>query len=94
VAALIRWSAFYMGPDFGVSWIASTTGTPMGIFIDSTREPRAHLSFVEILIREKEDVVEWNSQASTESVIDHIASTVQAMGPFRDRGNSSGVPLN
>jgi glycosyltransferase involved in cell wall biosynthesis len=94
VAALIRWSAFYMGPDFGVSWIASTTGTPMGIFIDSTREPRAHLSFVEILIREKEDVVEWNSQASTESVIDLIASTVQAMGPFRDRGNSSGVPLN
>ena len=40
VAALIRWSAFYMGPDFGVSWIALTTGTPMGIFIDSTKESR------------------------------------------------------
>jgi hypothetical protein len=78
VAALIRWSAFYVGPDFGVSWIASTTDTPMGIFIDSRKTPGIHASLVDILSAEKEDVTEWNSQTSPESVIEHIALKVQS----------------
>jgi GT2 family glycosyltransferase/ADP-heptose:LPS heptosyltransferase len=94
VAALIRWSAFYMGPDFGVSWIASTCGTPMGIFIDSTKKPGTRAGVVEILTQEKEDVVEWNSQTNTESIIEHIASKLQATRSFADPGNSSGVPLS
>jgi hypothetical protein len=89
VAALIRWSAFFMGPDFGVSWIASTTGTPMGVFVDSRKEPETHAGFVEILSQEKEDVVEWNSKTKTESIIEHIASKLLEMGSFADRGNSS-----
>jgi hypothetical protein len=94
VAALIRWSAFYMGPDFGVSWIASTCGTPMGIFIDSMKKPGTRAGFVEVLTQEKEDVVEWNSQTNTESIIEHIASKLQATRSFADPGNSSGVPLS
>jgi len=93
VAALIRWSAYYMGPDYGVSWIASTSGTPMSIFIDSRKSPRVHASFVEILTREKEDVTEWNSRTSEESVIEHIASKVQTVNASSNRGNSSGLPL-
>ena len=93
VAAVIRWSAFYMGPDFGVSWIASTTGTPMGIFTDSAKESATQSGFVEILSQEKEDVVEWNSQASAESVIEHIASKILMSGSSANRENYSGVPL-
>jgi glycosyltransferase involved in cell wall biosynthesis len=93
VAALIRWSAFYLGPDFGVSWIASTTGTPMGIYVASAHGRLTHAGFAEILSQEKEDVVEWTSSASMESVIEHIASKVLAVRIFADRGDTSGVPL-
>jgi len=77
VAALIRWSAFYLGPDFGMSWIASTTGTPMGIFTNSANDFRTHPGFVEILYQENEDITEWKSEVRTESVIEHIASKLQ-----------------
>jgi ADP-heptose:LPS heptosyltransferase len=93
VAALIRWSAFFMGPDFGVSWIASTCGTPMGIFIDSSKDSRTCAGPVEILMQDKEDVIAWNSQAKTESIIEHIASKLLAMRSFASRDDSSGVPL-
>jgi ADP-heptose:LPS heptosyltransferase len=89
VAALIRWSSFYMGPDSGVSWIASTTGTPMGIFSDSRKVLQGHPGFVEIFSQEKEDVIEWNSQASTEAIIEHIASKIQTMNTPTDRGDSA-----
>jgi len=77
VAALIRWSAYYLGPDFGMSWIASTTGTPMGIFTNSANDFRARPGFVEILDQERECMTEWDPQTSTESVIEHIAARVQ-----------------
>jgi len=91
VAALIRWSSFYLGPEDGVSWIASTTSTPMGIFSNSTKNLQNHASFVEILCGEKEDVTEWNAQTSAESVIEYIASKIQMMSTPSDRGNSSGI---
>jgi ADP-heptose:LPS heptosyltransferase len=93
VAALIRWSAFYMGPDFGVSWIASTCGTPMGIFIGSSKDSRNDAGIVEILTQEKEDVIEWSSQTNTESIIEHIASKLLAMRSIASQGDSTGVPL-
>ena len=77
VAALIQWSAYFLGPDFGVSWIASTTGTPMGIFTNSANDFRARPGFVEILDRERECMTEWDPQTSAESVIEHIAARVQ-----------------
>jgi len=93
VAALIRWSAFYMGPDFGVSWIASTCGTPMGIFIASSKGSRNYAGLVEILTQEKEDVIEWSSQTNTESIIEHIASKLLAMRSIASQGDSTGVSL-
>jgi len=93
VAALIRSSAFYTGPDFGVSWIASTCGTPMGIFIDSSKDTRTCDGLVEILTQEKEDVIEWSSQTNLESIIEHIASKLLAVRSLASRSDSSGVPL-
>jgi ADP-heptose:LPS heptosyltransferase len=92
VAALIRWSAFYLGPDFGISWIASTTGTPMGIFTNSANEVRTRPGFVEILYQEKEDITEWKPETSTETVIEQVAARVQLLrDPSSNRlpGNES-----
>jgi glycosyltransferase involved in cell wall biosynthesis len=85
VAALIRWSAFYLGPDFGASWIASTTDTPMGIFVDADKM-QGHAKFVEVLRGEREDVTEWNIHTRPETVIEHIASRVHAMSASTGRG--------
>jgi glycosyltransferase involved in cell wall biosynthesis len=93
VAALIRWSSFYIGPDSGVSWIASTTDTPMGICSDSGKSFQGYPGFVEIFSQENQDVVEWNSQVSTEVIIEHIASRIQTMGRSTDPKNSSGLSL-
>ncbi|HET9132551.1 MAG TPA: hypothetical protein VFO86_16475, partial [Terriglobia bacterium] len=93
IAALIRWSSFYIGPDSGVSWIASTTSTPMGIFSDSRKNMQSHLSFVEIFTGEKDDVIEWTSQATTESIVEHIASRIQTPSTPTDQGRPSGISL-
>jgi len=93
LAALIRWSAFYLVPDFGISWIASTTSTSMGVYIDSTQAPLPHGGFVDMLSQEKEDVVEWTSQTNTETIVEHIASMMQAIRPLMNRRDSSGIPL-
>jgi len=92
-AALIRWSAFYLGPDFGMSWIASTTGTPMGVFTDSAARPQTRPGFVDVLAQEREDMVEWDSQTSEQAVIEYIASKVVAIITGSDQGSSLRIPL-
>ena len=49
VAALIRWSNFYVGPDSGVSWIAATTETPMGVFLDPQQKRRFNTGFQDVV---------------------------------------------
>jgi ADP-heptose:LPS heptosyltransferase len=76
VAALIRWSAFYLGPDSGVSWIATTTNTPMGVFMDPVRRKRFNVGFQHVLRNDKEDIQEWDISTHPDVVIDHIKSSI------------------
>ena len=76
VAALIRWSAFYAGPDSGVSWIATTTNTPMGVFMDPLRCSRYNVGFRDIVGGEKDDIEEWEIHTNADVVISHIRNSI------------------
>lgn len=76
IAALIRWSAFYIGPDSGISWIATTTETPMGIFMDPLRQNRLNAGFRSVLAGRKADIEEWNIYTGTQTVLEHVRSQV------------------
>lgn len=76
VAALIGWSSFYVGPDSGISWIATTTRTPMGVFMDPTQRSAIKAGFRDVLLAEKHDIEEWGIYTSPETVIQHVRSTV------------------
>jgi GT2 family glycosyltransferase/ADP-heptose:LPS heptosyltransferase len=78
VAALIRWSTFYIGPDSGVSWIASTTDTPMGVFMDPQQKRRFNIGFREVLKGEKNDIEEWDIHTSPDVVISCILNKDRA----------------
>jgi ADP-heptose:LPS heptosyltransferase len=72
VAALIRMSTFYIGPDSGVSWIATTTDTPMGVFMDPQQKRRFNVGFRNVLRGEKDNIEEWEIHTSPDVVISHI----------------------
>lgn len=81
VAALIGWSAFYLGPDSGISWIATTTGTPMGVFMDPTPPSDLNTGFRDVLLAEKKDIEEWGIYTSPDTVIQHLRSTILIKEP-------------
>ncbi len=81
VAALIGWSAFYLGPDSGISWIATTTGTPMGVFMDPTPPSDLNTGFRDVLLAEKKDIEEWGIYTSPETVIQNLRSTILIKEP-------------
>ncbi len=72
VAALIHWSNFYIGPDSGVSWIATTTDTPMGVFLDPQQKRRFNTGFRDVLRGEKDNIEEWDIHTSPDMVISTI----------------------
>jgi hypothetical protein len=72
VAALIHWSMFYVGPDSGVSWIAATTDTPMGVFLDPQQKKRYNTGFRDVLQGEKDNIEEWDIHTSPDVVISTI----------------------
>jgi len=80
IATLIRWSSFYIGPDSGISWIATTTNTPMGVFMDPLRQEHLKVAFREVLRREKDDVEEWGIYTSPDVVIQHIRNRIADLG--------------
>jgi tetratricopeptide (TPR) repeat protein len=75
VAALIGWSSFYIGPDSGISWMATTTDTPMGVFLDPLRRRKLNIGFRDVLQGEKDDIEEWDIHTSPDAVIAHIQQT-------------------
>ena len=92
VAALIRWSAFYAGPDSGVSWIATTTNTPMGVFMDPARQRRFNVGFRDVLQNDKEDIQEWDINTRPDAVISHIKKFISELGPGNsDAGFSTSI---
>ncbi len=72
MAALIRSSAYYLGPDCEVSWIAATTNTPMGVFTDPSASAQNRISFKEALGPDKANLAEWNVYTDLTTVVDCI----------------------
>ena len=74
VAALIRWSCFYVGPDSGMSWLATTTNTPMAVIGDLLQQSPSNRGFRHALRGEKDDIQEWDIYTSVQTVVAHIES--------------------
>jgi len=79
VALLMSWSCFYLGPASGMSWLATTTDTPMGVFFD----PRGHhgAGFCDVLQVEKNNIQEWDIYTNLQTVLEHIESNVLVETP-------------
>jgi ADP-heptose:LPS heptosyltransferase len=74
IAAIIRWSCFYLGPDSGVTWLATTTNTPMAVIVDPVRFDGTTSGFRAALRGEKNDIQEWDIYTSLQTVVGHIES--------------------
>jgi hypothetical protein len=74
IAAIIRWSCFYLGPDSGISWLATTTNTPMAVIADPHRPNPSNIGFRDALSGEKDDIREWDIYAGLQAVLAHVAS--------------------
>jgi hypothetical protein len=72
IAALIRWSCFYLGGNSGISWLATTTSTSMAVFFDPALDRRVYEGFREILSNEKPDTTEFDIYTSVTATVDHI----------------------
>jgi len=78
IAAIIRWSCFYLGPDSGITWLATTTNTPMAVIIDPMRG-NTTINFRGALRGEKPDIQEWDIYTSFQTVLAHIESRLPAI---------------
>jgi len=76
IAALIRWSRFYLGPASGTSWLATTTDTPMAVIFDPLRKAPV---FREALREERDDIQEWDIYTSLQTVLAHVESKVNRL---------------
>jgi ADP-heptose:LPS heptosyltransferase len=76
IAALIRWSCIYVGSESGISWLATTTDTPMTVFLDPLRQSRLYSGVRDVLAGEKSNVQEYDIYASLQTVLEHIEEKV------------------
>ena len=76
IAALIRWSSFYLGPDCGISWLATTTNTPMAVFLDPARQNEL-INYCSVLHNEKKNLTEWDIYTSLQAVLERIESAAE-----------------
>jgi hypothetical protein len=75
IALLIGWSCFYLGPSCGISWLATTTDTPMAVFFDPRSNRGRTAGFRDVLQAEKHDVQEWEIYTNIQTVLDHVESS-------------------
>ena len=79
IALLIGWSCFYLGLDYGVSWLATTTDTPMAIFF----YPRGHdrrRGLRDVLRGEKDSIREFDIYTNVDRVLGYIESAGVRLG--------------
>jgi ADP-heptose:LPS heptosyltransferase len=81
IAALIRWSCFYLGPRCGTSWLATTTDTPMSVILDPIAQNSIGSSFREALRGEKDNIREWDIYTSLQTVLAHIEPHLERAVP-------------
>jgi ADP-heptose:LPS heptosyltransferase len=74
IAALIRWSYFYLGPASGISWLATTTDTPVAVIFDPLQQDPAKSGFREALRGERDDIQEWDIYTGLQTVLAHVES--------------------
>lgn len=72
VAALIGRSGFYLGANSGISWLATTTDTPMAVFLDPAGPSRIQAGFRDVLGKEKTDIEEFDIYTSIPAALEHI----------------------
>jgi tetratricopeptide (TPR) repeat protein len=75
INVLIRSCAFYLGPAYGTSWLATATDTPMAVFFDP-HERNDHGCFRDLLRGEKNNIGEWSIYTNVRTVLDHLESTL------------------
>ena len=75
IALLIEWSCFYLGPTYGVSWLATTVDTPMGVFVDPGSRSGRNGGLRDVIHKEKTNLQEWEIFTNTETVLEQIEST-------------------
>ena len=80
MAAIIRWSCFYLGPDSGITWLATTTNAPMAVLVDPVRRDGTDSAFRTALRGEKNDIQEWDIYTSLQTVLEHIESKLPLVG--------------
>jgi hypothetical protein len=76
IATLIAWSCFYAGSDSGISWLATTTSTPMAVFMDPVRRGQYNVGFRDVLGDEKIDIQEWSIHTGLETVLGHVNAKI------------------
>src|ERR1051326_6313626 len=76
IAALIRWSCFYLGPASGISWLATTTDTPMAVIFDPLGQAPG---FRQTLQEERDDIQEWDIYTGLETVLTHVESKLDRL---------------
>jgi tetratricopeptide (TPR) repeat protein len=69
IAVLISWSSFYLGPSYGASWLATATGTPLGLFYDP-KEPHTRIDIP------RSDIQEWTIYTNLSTVLDYLDQVV------------------
>jgi hypothetical protein len=74
IACLIRWSCCYIGGNSGISWIATTTMTPMAVLLDPAGQSPTDIGFRGLLQDEKDDIQEWDIYTSVPAVLEFVES--------------------
>jgi len=72
-AVLIGWSSFYLGPAGGLSWLATATDTPMGVFFDPHDDQEAG-RFLRESRGDERLTQEWSIYTNLRTVVDYIES--------------------
>jgi hypothetical protein len=83
IAAIVRWSCFYLGPVCGVSMLATTTDTPMAVFVDPLLQTPGKTGIRQALRGEKDNIEEWDIYASLPTVLAHIEAKLPAQALSR-----------
>lgn len=75
IAVLIGWSSFYLGPAYGISWLATATDTPAGIFFDP-QDCDDSRRFFKDSREDRQSVQEWSIYTNLRIVADELEAAV------------------
>jgi TolA-binding protein len=81
IACLIRWSCCYVGGNSGISWLATTTNTPMAVLLDPACQSPDGIGFRDLLQGEKDDIQEWDIYTSVPTILEFVESKTLSETP-------------